>query len=160
MYAPAHGTIVEGSQVARKVDRFSSIGIAVESNWTISVPPVACSRVGVGLVSVGEGKISNRLACAMPTKPRTSAASSGRRFEEAARSSLNRIPGEVSLETEVRLLWWLAQAGHDAELAEALERITVPIPAGEFTMGDNTADPDERPQRSVYLNTFEIDPIS
>jgi formylglycine-generating enzyme required for sulfatase activity len=79
------------------------------------------------------------------------------RIEEAARNSLNLIPGEVNVETEVRLLWWLAQAGHDTELAEVLERVTVPIPAGEFTMGDDTADPDERPQRRVYLDTFVID---
>jgi sulfatase modifying factor 1 len=47
----------------------------------------------------------------------------------------------------------------DAEdkLAQALDRDVVYVPAGEFIMGSDAADVDERPQRRVYLDAFEID---
>jgi len=35
--------------------------------------------------------------------------------------------------------------------------VMVYIPAGEFNMGSNTGDPDERPQLRVYLDAFYID---
>jgi sulfatase modifying factor 1 len=46
----------------------------------------------------------------------------------------------------------------DAEkLAQALDASIVYVPAGEFLMGSDTGDLDERPQRRVYLDAFEID---
>ena len=45
----------------------------------------------------------------------------------------------------------------EAELAQALDANMVYVPAGEFLMGSDTGDVDERPQRRVYLDAFEID---
>jgi sulfatase modifying factor 1 len=47
----------------------------------------------------------------------------------------------------------------DAEdrLAQALDGHMVHVPAGEFIMGNEAGNPDERPQRRVYLDAFEID---
>lgn len=42
-------------------------------------------------------------------------------------------------------------------VAEALDRSVVYIPAGEFLMGSNSGRADERPERLVYLDAFEID---
>ena len=45
----------------------------------------------------------------------------------------------------------------EEKLAQALEASVVYIPAGEFTMGSSSGDVDERPERQVYLDAFEID---
>jgi formylglycine-generating enzyme required for sulfatase activity len=47
----------------------------------------------------------------------------------------------------------------DAEdrLAQALDGSIVHVPAGEFIMGNEAGNPDERPQRRVYLDAFEMD---
>ena len=47
----------------------------------------------------------------------------------------------------------------DAEdkLAQALDDTVVVVPAGAFLMGSATGDVDERPQRRVYVDAFEID---
>jgi hypothetical protein len=47
----------------------------------------------------------------------------------------------------------------DAEdkLAQALDGNMVYVPAGAFIMGSDTGDVDQGPQRSVYLDAFEID---
>jgi formylglycine-generating enzyme required for sulfatase activity len=79
------------------------------------------------------------------------------RLAETAHNSLGDVPGEVGLETEVRLLRWLARAGEWAALAETLDRCTVPVLGGAFTMGDDAGDDDERPQRRVSVDAFEID---
>jgi formylglycine-generating enzyme required for sulfatase activity len=42
-------------------------------------------------------------------------------------------------------------------LAEALDSDMVHVPEGEFIMGCDCADVDERPQRPVHLDAFEID---
>lgn len=57
---------------------------------------------------------------------------------------------------EIKLLRRLA-ASDDLSLAEALDRSVVYVPAGNFLMGSNTGRDDERPQRLVYLDAFEID---
>jgi sulfatase modifying factor 1 len=43
------------------------------------------------------------------------------------------------------------------KLAQALDANMVLVPAGEFLMGSDAGDVDERPQRRVYLDAFEID---
>jgi formylglycine-generating enzyme required for sulfatase activity len=43
------------------------------------------------------------------------------------------------------------------KLAQALDASMVLVPAGEFLMGSDDGDQDERPQRRVYLDAFEID---
>jgi formylglycine-generating enzyme required for sulfatase activity len=43
------------------------------------------------------------------------------------------------------------------KLAQALDGSMVHVPAGEFIMGNDTGNPDERPQRWVYLDAFEMD---
>ena len=42
-------------------------------------------------------------------------------------------------------------------LAQALDASMVLVPAGEFLMGSDAGDPDEHPQRRVYLDAYEID---
>jgi formylglycine-generating enzyme required for sulfatase activity len=43
------------------------------------------------------------------------------------------------------------------KLAQAFDGNMVHVPAGEFIMGNDAGDPDQRPQRRVYLDAFEID---
>jgi formylglycine-generating enzyme required for sulfatase activity len=43
------------------------------------------------------------------------------------------------------------------KLARALDASMVLVPAGEFLMGSDAGDMDERPQRRVYLDPFQID---
>ena len=57
---------------------------------------------------------------------------------------------------ELELIRQLA-ASEDPGLAEALDRSMVYIPAGEFLMGSDDARANERPQRLVYLDAYEID---
>jgi sulfatase modifying factor 1 len=45
----------------------------------------------------------------------------------------------------------------EEKLAQALDASTALVPAGEFLMGSDGGDQDERPQRRVYLDAFEID---
>jgi formylglycine-generating enzyme required for sulfatase activity len=45
----------------------------------------------------------------------------------------------------------------ESKLAQALDSSLVYVPAGDFIMGSDVADVDERPQRRVYLGAFEID---
>jgi len=45
----------------------------------------------------------------------------------------------------------------EAALARTLDSCIVYVPAGEFLMGSDAGDIDERPQRRVYLDAFEID---
>jgi formylglycine-generating enzyme required for sulfatase activity len=47
--------------------------------------------------------------------------------------------------------------GVEDKLAQALDASMVLVPAGEFLMGSDAGDLDERPQRRVYLDAFEID---
>ena len=43
------------------------------------------------------------------------------------------------------------------KLAQALDASMALVPTGEFLLGSDAGDPDERPQRRVYLDAFEID---
>jgi sulfatase modifying factor 1 len=43
------------------------------------------------------------------------------------------------------------------KLAQAFDNSMVHVSAGEFIMGNDAGDPDQRPQRRVYLDAFEID---
>jgi len=45
------------------------------------------------------------------------------------------------------------------KLAQAFDGSMVHVLAGELIMGSDTGDPDERPQRQVYLDAFEIDQL-
>jgi sulfatase modifying factor 1 len=71
--------------------------------------------------------------------------------------SLYSIFGNNDLTAEIERVRQLARSGDTTKLAETLDRSTVRILAGEFVMGSNTGRSDERPQRSVYLDAFEID---
>jgi formylglycine-generating enzyme required for sulfatase activity len=48
-------------------------------------------------------------------------------------------------------------AAVEDQLARALDSSMVYVPEGEFAMGSDLGDPDERPQRVVYLDSYEID---
>ncbi len=58
---------------------------------------------------------------------------------------------------ERALIRSLAAAGDRSVLAQVLDRAVVAIPAGLFTMGSDDGPTDEQPQRSVYLDAFQID---
>lgn len=79
------------------------------------------------------------------------------RLSDAARNAVRYHPQELTIENEIRILRWLAYSGDLATLADALDNSTVYIPAGDFFMGDDKGDTDERPQRLIYLDAFEID---
>jgi sulfatase modifying factor 1 len=47
--------------------------------------------------------------------------------------------------------------GAEDKLAQALDHSVACVPAGEFLIGSDTGDVDERPQRRIHLDAFEID---
>jgi formylglycine-generating enzyme required for sulfatase activity len=66
-------------------------------------------------------------------------------------------PGRQKLpDGEIILIRQLA-AAEDPSLADLLDGSMVQIPAGEFLMGSEAGKDDERPQRLVYLDTYQID---
>src|SRR5512136_279818 len=71
--------------------------------------------------------------------------------------SLSSFSNKNDLNAEIERVRELARSGDAVKLAEALDRSVIRIPAGEFMMGSNSGRSDERPQRSVYLDAFEID---
>jgi sulfatase modifying factor 1 len=78
-------------------------------------------------------------------------------LEQVIQKAVRVIPGGNNVDAEVKLLRWLAAAGVETTLAEALDRSVVSIPAGEFLMGSDTGRDDERPPRLVYVDAFELD---
>ena len=78
-------------------------------------------------------------------------------LEQVIQKAVRVIPGGNDVDAEVKLLRWLAAAGVETTLAEALDRSVVSIPAGEFLMGSDTGRDDERPPRLVYVDAFELD---
>ena len=58
---------------------------------------------------------------------------------------------------ELALLRALAAGSDEVALAEALDRSTAFIPAGDFIMGSETGREDERPAHRVYLDAYELD---
>jgi len=79
------------------------------------------------------------------------------RLSEAARNAIRYHPKDLTMENEIRILRWLVSTGDLAIVVDALDNSTVYIPAGEFIMGDENGDTDERPQRIIYLDAYEID---
>lgn len=77
-------------------------------------------------------------------------------LDQALGRTLTLSLGSIDLEAEVDLLRWLADSGDLTRLAQALDRSVVAVPAGEFLMGSELAQ-DERPERRVILDAFEID---
>jgi formylglycine-generating enzyme required for sulfatase activity len=78
-------------------------------------------------------------------------------LEQVIQKAVRVIPGGNDVDAEVKLLRWLAAAGVETTLAEALDRSVVSIPAGEFLMGSDIGRDDERPPRLVYVDAFELD---
>jgi len=79
------------------------------------------------------------------------------RLSEAARNAIQYQQKELTIEKEIKIIQWLVTSG-DLDIAtEALNHCTVVIPSGKFIMGEDNNDADERPQREIYLDTFEID---
>jgi iron(II)-dependent oxidoreductase len=79
------------------------------------------------------------------------------RLSDAARNAIRYQPKEITMENEIKILRWLVYSGDLEILADALDNSTVYIPAGDFIMGDENGDTDERPQRIIHLDAFEID---
>jgi len=79
------------------------------------------------------------------------------RLDELIDQAIPALPGEKDPKAEIELLRWLDASADWARLVEALDRSVIRIPAGEFVMGSNTGRDDELPQRSVYLDAFEMD---
>jgi len=79
------------------------------------------------------------------------------RYAEALYGAIEHVAGGDDWESEVALLRRIAALGDWATLAQALDRCVVAVPAGEFLMGNDAGPHDERPQRPVYLDGYEID---
>ena len=79
------------------------------------------------------------------------------RLDRATRQVIEIVPGGADLETESELLHWLAATERSDLFTAALHRCAVTIPAGEFLMGSESDHQDERPQRLVHLDAFQID---
>ena len=63
------------------------------------------------------------------------------------------------LNAEIEWVRSLARSGDTIALAAALDQSVIRIPAGEFVMGSNNGRSDERPEHSVYLDAFEVEPF-
>ncbi len=77
-------------------------------------------------------------------------------FDTTLREAIKNVPGSDP-RTEIELARWLVATGYEAELAEALDRSMIRIPAGEFLRGSNTGRETERPLESIYLDAFGLD---
>jgi sulfatase modifying factor 1 len=80
-----------------------------------------------------------------------------KRVAEALDQTLRQAPEGLDVAIEIAMLRRLAASGELATLAEVLDQRMVYIPTGEFIMGCDTAHEDERPERQVYLDAFELD---
>jgi len=78
-------------------------------------------------------------------------------LDQSLAETLPRIPEGVNLRTEIQIIRWLSNGSEFEELVQVLERCMVVIPAGEFTMGDDSGPVDARPQRRVALDAFAMD---
>ena len=75
----------------------------------------------------------------------------------AARLNSERRSADRNLEREIGLVRQNAASEDWTRLAEVLDGQMVNVPAGDFLMGSDRERQDERPQRHVYLDAFEID---
>ncbi len=69
-------------------------------------------------------------------------------------------PGAKSapaLKDQIESLRQLERAGEWTKLAETLDRSMIVIPEGNFVRGSDVTRWDERPEQSVFLDSFEID---
>ena len=65
-------------------------------------------------------------------------------------------PGQSSIENEIQRVHELARSD-EIEMAQVLDLSLVVVPAGGFIMGSDSGRYNETPQRSVYLDAFEMD---
>jgi len=63
----------------------------------------------------------------------------------------------AGLNAEIERVRGLARSGDTATFAEVLDQSVVRIPAGEFVRGSNNGRGDEKPERSIHLDAFDID---
>jgi sulfatase modifying factor 1 len=79
--------------------------------------------------------------------------------EAAPRGATPHAPGGAGGDVGAArdLLRWLVGAAEWTALADLLDRSMVTVPAGPFIMGSDNDRPDERPQRSVFLDAYRID---
>lgn len=79
------------------------------------------------------------------------------RLTEAASKAIQHQQKEMDVGEDIRVIHWLIFAGELESAAAAFNGSTVAVPAGDFIMGADSGDDDERPQRTIYLDAFEID---
>jgi formylglycine-generating enzyme required for sulfatase activity len=79
------------------------------------------------------------------------------RLIDCARSAVISPQDSFSIENEIKLLRWLVAVKELNLLGSALDGSVVSIPAGEFRMGDEVGDSNERPQRVIYLDAYQLD---
>ncbi len=79
------------------------------------------------------------------------------RLIEAASKAIQHQQKEMDAGEEISIIRWLISAGELESAAAAFDNSTVAVPSGHFTMGDTHGDDDERPQRRIYLDAYEID---
>lgn len=63
---------------------------------------------------------------------------------------------QVQTAAQAPPLRWLARAGRFDQMARLLDAAMVHIPAGKFLMGNNAGPRDQKPERTVYLDAFEM----
>jgi formylglycine-generating enzyme required for sulfatase activity len=72
-------------------------------------------------------------------------------------SALPYLSGHLPASLQLKIIRWLATHNKTDDLANVLDAGIVTIPAGEFILGSDGGPEDERPQHSVYLDTYQID---
>jgi sulfatase modifying factor 1 len=73
------------------------------------------------------------------------------------RLTAERSIAQQVLEENIRTIRQIAASGQSSKLAEELDQEMAIVPAGDFLMGSDGDRPDERPQRRVYVDGFQID---
>jgi formylglycine-generating enzyme required for sulfatase activity len=130
-----HALLVQGC-VPRKGDT-----VMTRSKRWVFAPLVVLLVVGGVGVCIGSCRESRKAALYAAGE----AAMAARRWDEAVvcfESVVDADPGYGEVQNK---------------LAQALDNSVAHVPRGEFVMGSDTGDIDERPQRLVYLDAFEID---
>ncbi len=68
-----------------------------------------------------------------------------------------KAPSHLDIQSTFQARRALVASGKQAELATILDQSMVLIPAGAFLRGSNDYRRDERPEKSIYLDAFQID---
>jgi len=68
-----------------------------------------------------------------------------------------RSSSDADLKAQIDRVRQLTRSSDTTTFSDVVDRTVVRIPAGEFMMGSDTGRGDEKPERSVYLDAFDLD---